>query len=321
MDVDEVGNNNETLVSLILEDATQQNHRHPVGLILTNPVAQLFNKSSYARQFMGELFGTFLLVWFGIGSVSSAVITGALKGLWQVATVWGFGIAIAIFTSAPISGAHLNPAVSITMALFNHSFSWVQCFLYIIAQLLGSFLAGLVNYGIYGEAIARFEKLNGLTRGKAGSERSAMTFGEYFPNPDIFQPGMSENPESVISPLGACAVEALGTAIIVFVIFALTDKCNKTILRGMEPFFIGFCVAVNISLLAPLSQAGFNPARDFGPRLVAFFAGWGDIAIPGPRNGFWVYIVGPIVGAIIGGTLYEMFLRQTESECEKTKCE
>ncbi|KAJ1558575.1 hypothetical protein HK096_009988, partial [Nowakowskiella sp. JEL0078] len=306
---------NETLLHLqnllpqISEHSADDSEKSiPLGLRFTRPVSKLFESNQYYRLFLAELFGTFLLVWFGIGSVSSGVIAGALKGLWQVATVWGFGVAIAIFVTAPISGAHLNPAVSIATALFNSNFSWFKCLIYIIAQFLGSILAGLVNYGMYGAAIVRFERLHGIIRGEAGSERSAMVFGEYFPNPDVFQATGNETQSSIdelVSPLGALCAELLGTAIIVLVIFALTDKCNKTILKGMEPFFIGFCVSVNISLLAPLSQAGFNPARDFGPRLVSYFLGWGAVAIPGPRNGFWVFIVGPIIGAILGATFFE----------------
>jgi len=79
----------------------------------------------------------------------------------------------------------------------------------------------------------------------------------------------------------------------------------------MVPFFVGFTVAILISLFAPLTQAGWNPARDFGPRLVAWMAGWGLAALPGPRAGFWVYIVGPLVGAPIGAVLYDTLLRSS----------
>ncbi|MGH2541653.1 MAG: aquaporin, partial [Ardenticatenaceae bacterium] len=75
-----------------------------------------------------------------------------------------------------------------------------------------------------------------------------------------------------------------------------------------NPFLIGFTVSVLISLFAPLTQAGWNPARDFGPRIIAFFAGWGDIAIPAPSNGFWVYIVGPLVGGPVGAAVHELLL-------------
>ena len=103
-----------------------------------------------------------------------------------------------------------------------------------------------------------------------------------------------------MSPLIALLVEAWGTLILAFVIFALTHERNTVGLDGGTPLMIGFTVSVLISLYAPITQAGWNPARDFAPRLVAYFAGWGSIAIPGPRGGFWVYIVGPCLGAPVG---------------------
>ena len=110
----------------------------------------------------------------------------------------------------------------------------------------------------------------------------------------------------MISSAGCMAIEAWGTAVLTFVIFALTDSRNKALVRKeMVPFLIGFTVAVLISVYAPITQAGWNPARDFGPRLVAWWAGWGEVAIPGPDNGFWAYIVGPMLGAPIGAALHD----------------
>ncbi len=104
-------------------------------------------------------------------------------------------------------------------------------------------------------------------------------------------------------------VEAWGTSVLMFVILAITDPRQKIIRnKEMIPFYIGFTVAVLITLYAPFTQAGWNPARDFGPRLVAAMAGWGRIAIPGPRNGFWVYIVGPKIGAVVGAFMYDVFV-------------
>jgi glycerol uptake facilitator-like aquaporin len=114
-----------------------------------------------------------------------------------------------------------------------------------------------------------------------------------------------------VSPLAAAGVEALGTAVLVFMIFALTDRRNGAGPGALAPFLIGFTVAVLISVFAPITQAGWNPARDLGPRLVAFAAGWGEVAIPGPRNGFWVYIVGPLLGAPIGALLHDRVVRRT----------
>lgn len=134
-----------------------------------------------------------------------------------------------------------------------------------------------------------------------------MIFGEYFPNPAIF--GTGPNATALVSPLGAMLVEALGTAILMLVIFALSDPNNAAAPEPtLVPFFIGFTVAALISLFAPITQAGWNPARDFGPRLLALLAGYGGVAVPGPQGGFWVYIAGPLLGGPLGGLLYEQLL-------------
>jgi MIP family channel proteins len=257
---------------------------------------------------VGELLGTFLLVLFGTGSVACAVLTGALQGLWQVAVVWGFGVTIAIYCSASLSGAHLNPAVSLVFALLRPDrFPRSRLGPYILAQLTGAILASLVVLAAFGPFLARFEAQEGLTRGAPGSERAAMIFGQYFPNPALF--GTGPEAAALVSPLNALLVEAFGTAILVLVIFALSDPDN---LAAPEPtwvpFLIGFTVAVLISLFAPITQAGWNPARDFGPRLVSLLAGYGLVAIPGPQGGFWIYIVGPLLGGPLGGLIYERLI-------------
>jgi len=104
------------------------------------------------------------------------------------------------------------------------------------------------------------------------------------------------------------------------VVFAVTDERNSAAPTGrLAPVFIGLTVAVLICVIAPLTQACFNPARDFGPRLVAWVAGWGSIALPGPRpTGFLtVYILAPIIGAVAGGGLYTKVIRPALPYCEK----
>ncbi len=258
---------------------------------------------------VGEVLGTFLLVLFGTGSVACAVLTGALQGLWQVAVVWGFGVTIAIYCSAALSGAHLNPAVSLAFALLRPGgFPLIRLLPYCIAQLIGAIAAGLVVWLSFAPFLARFEAREGLIRGGPGSERAAMIFGEYFPNPAVF--GTGPEAAALVSPIGAMLVEALGTAILVLVIFALSDPDNAAAPEPtLVPFFVGFTVAVLISLFAPITQAGWNPARDFGPRLVALLAGFGTVAIPGPQGGFWIYIVGPLLGGLAGGLVYERLVR------------
>lgn len=268
----------------------------------------------HLRMSAGETVGTYLLVLFGTGSVAAAVITGAQVGLWQVAAVWGFGIALAIYATAALSGAHLNPAVSLAFAIFRpKEFPVSRLPLYWLSQMAGGVMAGATIWWLFGNFIGRFEATNGLVRGEPGSQHSAMVFGEYFPNPDVFGTGASA--QDLISPAGAMVVEAFGTGVLVLLIFSLVDKRAGGLSPGrLAPLFIGFAVAILISLFAPLTQGGWNPARDFGPRLVALAAGWGSIAIPGPQNGFWVYIVGPLIGGPLGAAVHEVLLRRGPRE-------
>lgn len=258
---------------------------------------------------LAEAVGTFLMVFFGTGTVFVAVTTGALQGLWQVAVVWGVIIALAIQITGAISDAHLNPAVTLACAVWRR-FPRARTLGYVLAQLAGAFTAAALLFALYGTILARYEQQAGIIRGAPGSERSAMVFGEYFPHPGLFH----DAPEAdrLVGLPAAMAAEGLGTAILVLCIFALTDRRNPARPRGaLVAWAIGATVAALIAVIAPLTQAGFNPARDFGPRLFAFLAGWGRIAIPGPRGGFfWVYIFAPVCGGIVGGGVYDHFLRR-----------
>lgn len=268
----------------------------------------LRSNPSYAytllHQCIAECIGTMFIVIFGVGSVCSAVLLKTDVALWHIATVWGFGVSLAILMSASVSGAHLNPAVSLAFAIFRPSdFPWKKLLPYWGAQYLGGVLGGAFNLLVFGPVYRSVESDLGITRGDPASIMTAKTFGEYFPAPG----GSITN--SVISPMFALFVEAWGTGILMFVILAVTDPRQKIIRsKEMIPFYIGFTVAVLITLYAPLTQAGWNPARDFGPRIVAALAGWGRMAIPGPRNGFWVYIIGPKIGAPIGAFLYDFLI-------------
>ena len=265
------------------------------------------------RQCLAEVVGTFILVFFGVGVVNTAVITGAQAGLWQVAVVWGIGIAVAIYATASTSGAHLNPAVTVALAAFRR-FPWRNVLPYILAQLIGAILASAVLYAIFAGPIATFEAAHHIVRGAAGSELSAMVFGQYFPNPAMLAttPALA----AVTLPLAMLA-EGIGTALLVFVIFTVTDEQNEGRPPAyLAPVFIGFTVSMLISILAPISQAGFNPARDFGPRIIAWLAGWGTVAIPGPHGEFFtVYILAPVLGGLLGGIAYKYLLGKVHAEC------
>jgi len=268
------------------------------------------------RALLAEAIGTGMIVLFGCGSVCST-LSGAFNGIWQVAVVWGFGVMLAIYCTAEASGAHLNPVVTLAFSLIRpqaHGMTVKKACLYVVAQFAGATLCALINLGIYGSTITAFERSISCKRGDPCSIKSASAFGEYFPNPGLTKEwggGIYEH--SDIGPFYALCVEAWGTFILCFVIFGVTNSKNKVLegyggFRPGVPFVIGFTVAVLLALYAPITQAGWNPARDFGPRLVAFMAGWGEVAIPGPRNGFWIYIVGPCIGGPAGAWLAEFLL-------------
>lgn len=264
------------------------------------------------RQCLAELAGTFLLVFFGCGAVFVAVLTGSLQGLFQVAIVWGLAIAMCIYAFSAISGAHINPAVTIA-AWALRGFPARRVGPYIGSQLLGAFLGAAVLYAMFGGVLAGAERERGIQRGRPGSEAAAMIFCEYFPNPGMF--GTTPEAHAKVSLGQAMGAEMVGTALLVFFVFALTDARNAGRPDGtLAALFIGLTVSILIAVIAPITQAGFNPARDFGPRIFAWLAGWGGIAIPGPRGGFFVvYILSPIIGGLIGGVLHDRVLRPRTS--------
>lgn len=255
---------------------------------------------------VGEMLGTFILVFFGCGSVASAVLTGAQVGIFQVAIVWGIGIATAIYLTASVSGAHLNPAVTIAFAAWG-SFSWKMVPRYIFAQLIGAILASVALYGIYHGKLTAYEASHSIVRGSAGSEATAMIFGEYFPNPGgVPLTGIARE---TISSVAAFCIEALGTALLVLVIFACTDEANESRPRALVAVTIGLTVTILISLLGPLTMAGLNPARDFSPRLFSAMAGWGRVPFSTNGNGwFTVYILAPVFGGLLGGGIHRFLL-------------
>ncbi|MDA7979616.1 MAG: aquaporin family protein [Pirellulales bacterium] len=264
------------------------------------------------RKIGAEIVGTFLLVFLGCGAVHSAVLTDSLTGLFQVGIVWGVAIMMAVFTVGRISGAHINPAITLGMATWR-MMKWREVPGYVFGQMLGAFLAAAALFVIFHDDLMAKEADKGVSRGEDKSIITAMCYGEYFPNPS----GMAGQKGPLTDEqfqawsdrrnhLAAFLAELLGTAILGFVVVGVTDAKNSGSPGQMAPAIIGMTVAVLICVLAPITQACFNPARDYGPRLFAYVGGWKEAAIPGP-NGIGmvtVYLVAPILGAICGMGLY-----------------
>jgi len=265
-------------------------------------------RSLLPAWFVGELLGTFLLVFFGCGSVAAAVLTGAQVGVFQVAIVWGIAIATAIYLTGGLSGAHLNPAVTIAFAAWR-GFAWSAVPRYILAQFWGAFLASLALYGVYHGSLAAYETVHHIVRGAPGSEATAMIFGEYFPNPGGLP--LVETARAAVSMPTAFFIEALGTGLLVLVIFGCIDDGNPTRPRELTAVMIGLTITILISLLGPLTMAAFNPARDLAPRLFSALAGWGTLPFTVNGTGWLtVYVVAPVAGGLAGGGVYHWTLAQ-----------
>jgi glycerol uptake facilitator protein len=278
---------------------------------------------SLGLRCVGEVVGTFVLILFGCGAVHSAVLTGALAGLWQVAIVWGVSIMLACYLVGGLSGAHINPAITVSLAAWGR-FAWRDVVPYVLSQVFGAFVAAAFLYLMFSPYLRMREEAKGIVRGEAGSELTAMCYGEYYPNPGDLStsPGRYSAREHemfnrLVSHPTAFFAEAVGTLLLALVVFATTDPRN----RGgppdrLAPVFIGLTVAGLITFIAPLTQGCFNPARDFGPRLFASLAGWGSVALPGSQgiSFLTVYIAAPIVGAVLGGAIYTLVLRKGVSD-------
>lgn len=239
---------------------------------------------SLAAELVAEFFGTFILILFGVGVVAQ-VVAGGIGDHDSIAWAWGLGVMLGIYVAGRISGAHLNPAVTIALAVFQ-GFPGRKVVGYISAQVIGAFVAALIVRWNYSEVLAKFDPGHTIT------------------SQGIFStlPGNGIAP---VSDLGALRDQIIGTAILVFMVFAITDARNSAPLANLTPFIVGLLV-VGIGM-AWGTNAGYaiNPARDFGPRLASYLTGfdsaWYD------QYGhlyFWVPLVGPIIGALIGGALY-----------------
>ncbi len=245
---------------------------------------------SLLGECIAEFIGTGLLIFFGVGCVAALVLTGASYSQWEVSIIWGLGVTIAIYCTAGVSGAHINPAVTIALAAF-HGFDKKKVAPYIISQLLGAFCSAALIYALYSNLFTQYEITHQFVRSSNEALATAGIFSTY--------------PHASLSFFGAFAVEFVITAVLMFAILALGDENNGASRGALNPLLIGILIAVIGSSLGPLTGFAMNPARDFGPKLFAYFAGW-DKALTGGLDipYFIVPIFAPIAGACFGGWLY-----------------
>ncbi len=269
----------------------------------------------YPREFTGELIGTFILVLFGCGSVAVTVLFSAHSGLLQVAVVWGLAVTLAIYATRHLSCAHLNPAVSVAMVV-GKRMAVSRLPTYLTAQFLGAFAASALLYLLFASSIAQYETLHSIVRGAPESIQTAMMFGEFYPNPGA-------GTAASVTTLEAFLAEGVGTFALVFLVLSLTEGCNLGRPdHRVAPIFIGLTVTMIISVIAPLTQAGINPARDLSPRLFALLSGWGRAALPSETHGlFTVYVLGPLVGGVIAALIFTRIVEPLMNNAKEDCCD
>jgi glycerol uptake facilitator len=253
-----------------------------------------------------------VLICFGDGVVAMAVAAlnqsgrGTLifnaSGDWLIiGWGWGFAVAFGVYVAGGISGAHINPAVTLAFAL-RRGFPWRKVPGYMAAQLAGAFVGAALVYIVYKGAIDSYEHANHITRGDPNS----------LPTYSIFATFPAKYLGNWVGPF---VDQVVGTAFLVAFVFAIVDELNQPPKSNLAPLIIGFIVvAIGLSFGANAGYA-INPARDLGPRLFALVAGWGKIAFPGDYPNvstyFWIPIVGPFVGGVIGAFVYDIGIRDT----------
>jgi MIP family channel proteins len=245
-----------------------------------------------AREVAAEFLGTFVLIVFGVGVVAQFVLGGGANGQYlSVNLGWGIAVTMGIYVSAGISGAHLNPAVTLALAL-RRGFSWAKVGPYIAAQFAGAFLASALVFITYREALDRFD---GGVRQIGGALGTAGIWATYP------QPFLSTFPGGIVD-------QVVGTALLVGVIFALSDARNFAPPERLTPVLVGLLVVLIGATFGYNAGYAINPARDLAPRLFTAMAGWGSGVFTAGNGWWWVPVVGPCIGGVLGGYVYDLVI-------------
>ncbi|GAA2244988.1 MIP/aquaporin family protein [Kitasatospora cystarginea] len=241
-----------------------------------------------AGELFAEFTGTMILILFGVGVVAQVLAAG-LGDHDSIAWAWGLGVTLGVYVAARMSGGHLNPAVTVALAAFK-GFPWAKVGPYAVAQTAGAFVAALVVRWNYTEVLAKFDPNHSI---KSQGVFSTLPGNGGFP----------------VSELGALRDQVIGTAILVLLVFAVTDVLNSPPRANLGPFIVGLIVVAIGMAFGTNAGYAINPARDFGPRLASYLTGYGHAWRDQYGNlYFWVPIVGPLVGGVVGGALYKILI-------------
>lgn len=247
---------------------------------------------STGREVLAEFLATFILLLIGLGVVAQVVLSRETFGTFlSINLAWGIGVAVGCYIAGGVSGAHMNPAVTIALAV-HRGLPWRKVVPYMTAQSLGAFAASAVIYVMYREALEAFD---GGVRQIAGAQGTAGIWATYP------QPFLSTFPGGFID-------QFVGTGVLMCAILAIADARSAPPPTGLAPLMVGLVVAAIGMSFAFNAGYAINPARDFAPRLFTALAGWGSGVFRAGNAYWWVPIAGPITGAVAGGWLYDVLV-------------
>jgi glycerol uptake facilitator protein len=250
------------------------------------------------RKLIGELIAEAVAVFIIIAFGDSVACMYTLydpspyaNAYWGVCIAWGLAVTIAIYVTGSISGTHANPAVTLALALYR-GFPWKSVVPYWIVQVIGAVVGAALVYSLFSPVIDHFNQARGLTRAGGGAA------GVFFTHPGL-----------AVTPMHALWDEVVLTALLIFGIFAITEQYNEMApMANSGALMIGFLVAVIGASMGYLEAWAINPARDLGPRIFAYVAGWGPAAFPSPGSYWWIPVVGPLAGGAVGGAGYQWLI-------------
>ncbi|CAK4071429.1 unnamed protein product [Aphanomyces euteiches] len=249
-------------------------------------------RSQLARECLAEAAGTFILLAFVNGGLAQLTLgEGKTTNYTGAAITTGLAVMLGIHAAGGISGAHINPAVSIAMAFYGR-FSWRNVPLYVISQCVGAFLGALIVYIVFYPAILAFDPDYSVAK-------TASIFATF--------------PMNAEYQMSAFVCELVTTGLLVFQFFALEDSANLPAHSAVKPLTIGLLVIALVLSFGMPTGVALNPARDFGPRVFMAMTGWGLDVFSAADYYFWVPICGPTVGAIVGGGAYMMVVSNHHS--------
>lgn len=238
-------------------------------------------------ELAGEALGTFILIVFGVGVVAQ-VVASENGNAESIHWAWGLGVTFGVYVAGRVSGAHLNPAVTLALAMFR-GFSWAKLLPYWIAQFIGAFVAALLVRWNYGEALNTFDP--GLT---------SKSQGVFSTLPDTAHG---------VGTYGALRDQIIGTAVLLILIAAVTDILNSAPGANLAPFIIGLIVVAIGMAIGSNAGYAINPARDFGPRVAEWLTGYENaMRDTTGKLYFWVPIVGPLIGGPLGVVVYDLLV-------------